>query len=226
MRSVATFSRSAGTAGPSVLGPVPAAILGLAVVVFAPGIPLAGGREASVVRSPQSVVQAVEAIGITVADLDRSVGFFSRVLDFEKVSDREIAGSDYERLEGVFGLRMRRVRMRLGDEAIELTEYLVPKGRQVPVDSRSNDRWFQHIAIIVSDMDQAYRRLRDNGVEHGSSGPQTLPAWNPKAGGIRAFYFKDPDSHPLQILEFPESKGDPKWHPQSGRPLLRIGHNA
>src|SRR2546422_68717 len=200
MRSVATFSRAAGTAGRSLLAPVPAAILGLAVVVFAPGIPLAGGREASVARSPQSVVQAVEAIGITVADLDRSVGFFSRVLDFEKVSDREIAGGDYERLEGVFGLRMRVVRMRLGDEAIDLTEYLVPKGRQVPVDSRSNDRWFQHIAIIVSDMDRAYAQLRQFGVEHASSGPQRLPDWNPSAGGIRAFYFKDPDGHPLEIL--------------------------
>ena len=226
MRSVATFSRAAGTAGRPLLAPVPAAILGLAVVVFAPGIPLAGGREASVARSPQSVVQAVEAIGITVADLDRSVGFFSRVLDFEKVSDREIAGGDYERLEGVFGLRMRVVRMRLGDEAIDLTEYLVPKGRQVPVDSRSNDRWFQHIAIIVSDMDRAYAQLRQFGVEHASSGPQRLPDWNPSAGGIRAFYFKDPDGHPLEILEFPEGKGDAKWHRKSDRLFLGIDHTA
>ena len=34
----------------------------------------------------------------------------------------------------------------------------------MPVDSRSNDRWFQHVAIIVSDMDQAYARLREHKV--------------------------------------------------------------
>ena len=47
--------------------------------------------------------------------------------------------------------------MRLGEESIELTEFLAPRGRPAPVDARSNDRWFQHIAIIVSDMDRAYR---------------------------------------------------------------------
>ena len=51
---------------------------------------------------------------------------------------------------------MRVVRMKLGDEFIELTEYLAPRGRAFPIDSRSNDRWFQHVAIIVSDMDKAY----------------------------------------------------------------------
>ena len=38
-------------------------------------------------------VRGVEAVGFTVADMDRSVDFFSRVLDFEKVSDREVAGA-------------------------------------------------------------------------------------------------------------------------------------
>src|SRR5437879_1963206 len=122
-----------------------------------------------------ALIEGVDAIGITVSDMDRAVDFYSKVLTFEKVSDTEVAGEDYEHLEGVFGLRMRVVRMRLGDEFIELTEYLAPKGRPIPVDSRSNDRWFQHIAIIVSDMDKAYSRLRQNKVEHASSGPQRLP---------------------------------------------------
>src|SRR5581483_7551623 len=104
----------------------------------------------------RSLVGEVCAIGMNVFDMDASIDFYSKVLSFEKVSDVEVTGEDYERLQGVFGLRMRVVRMRLGDEFIELTEYLAPKGRPVPVDSRSNDRWFQHIAIITSDMDKAY----------------------------------------------------------------------
>jgi hypothetical protein len=63
------------------------------------------------------------------------------------------------------------VQMRLGEESIELTEYLAPKGRPVPVDSRSNDHWFQHIAIITSDMDKAYGWLRQNKVEHAIGRP-------------------------------------------------------
>src|SRR5262249_10481450 len=83
--------------------------------------------------------------------------------------------------------------MRLGDERIEVMEFLTPRGRPIPTDSRSQDRWFQHVAIIVSDMDRAYARRQAVGVVHVSPSPQRLPDWNPNAGGIRAFYFKDPD---------------------------------
>ena len=162
----------------------------------------------------------------TVGDMDRSVDFYSRVLTFEKISDREVAGDEVEHLFGVFGARVRLVEMKLGDESIELAQFLAPRGRPIPVDSRSNDLWFQHIAIIVSDMDRAYQILRQNKVEFASSGPQRLPDWNKNAGGIQAFYFKDPDEHPVEILCFPEGKGDPKWHRPGDRVFLGIDHTA
>ncbi len=174
----------------------------------------------------QPLVVAVDSVNMTVSDMDRAVDFYSKVLSFEKVSDVEVTGDAYEHLQGVFGLRMRVVRMKLGDEFLELTEYLAPRGRPIPVDSRSNDRWFQHIAIIVSDMDRAYQLLRQHKVEHASTGPQLLPGWNPNAGGIRAFYFKDPDGHPLEILQFPAGKGDPKWRQAGVRLFLGIDHTA
>ena len=172
------------------------------------------------------LVEGLEAIGITVSDMDRAVDFYSKVLTFEKVRDIETAGENYEHLEGVFGLRMRVVRMKLGDEFIELTEYLAPKGRPIPADSRSNDRWFQHIAIIVSDMDTAYARLRQYKVAHASSGPQRLPDWNKNAAGISAFYFKDPDGHPVEVLQFPPDKGALKWHRPTDKLFLGIDHTA
>src|SRR6201987_1808274 len=173
-----------------------------------------------------ALIEGVDAIGSTVSDMDRAVDFYSNVLTFEKVSDIEVAGENYEHLEGVFGLRMRVVRMKLGDENIELTEYLAPKGRPIPVDSRSDDRWFQHIAIIVSDMDKAYAWLRQNKVEYASSGPQRLPDWNRKAAGTSAFYFKDPDQHPVEVLQFPPDKGLEKWHRPTGKLFLGIDHTA
>ena len=97
--------------------------------------------------------------------MNRAVDFYSKVLTFEKVSDVEVSVDNLE-LEGVFGLRIRVVRLKLGDEFIKLTEYLAPKGRPIPVDSRSNHRWFQHIAFSVNDMDKAYAWLRQDKVEH------------------------------------------------------------
>lgn len=174
----------------------------------------------------QPLVRAVGPIGITVSDMDRSLDFYMRVLHFSKVSDEEFSGEAWEHLKGVFGLRIRVARMQLGEEQIELTEYLTPRGRPVPGDSRSNDRWFQHIAIIVRDMDAAYAWLRQNKVQYASSGPQTLPAWNKNAGGIRAFYFRDPDDHVLEILWFPPDKGLARWHRPGNDVFMGIDHSA
>jgi catechol 2,3-dioxygenase-like lactoylglutathione lyase family enzyme len=171
-------------------------------------------------------VTGVGGIGLTVSSVDRSIAFYSSVLTFRKISDVEVAGPAYDHLEGVFALRMRVVTMRLGDESIVLSQYLAPRGRPIPADSRSNDRWFQHVAIIVSDMDRAYARLREHDVEHASPEPQRLPDWNRAAGGIRAFYFKDPDGHPLEILQFPADKGNPKWHRGGDALFLGIDHTA
>jgi catechol 2,3-dioxygenase-like lactoylglutathione lyase family enzyme len=173
-------------------------------------------------------VDSVIRIGVTVEDMDRTVDFYTTVLDFKKASDIEVAGEAWETLFGVFGLRARIVTLRLGDETIELTEYLTPRGREIPRDSRSNDRWFQHVAIVTTDIDRAYARLRQHNVRHASTGPQTLPAWNPNAGGIRAFYFHDPDGHVLELIQFPPGKGDPRWQSESMRDklLLGIDHTA
>ena len=202
--------------------------IALAVLVLLAALPAARAQlqATSKANSGSPIVTRVDAVGMTVADMDRAVEFFYKVLSFEKLSDVEVTGEAYEHLEGVFGLRMRVVRMRLGDETIALTEYLAPRGRPVPADSRSQDYWFQHIAIVVSDMDRAYQRLRQNKVEHASSGPQLLPEWNKNAGGIRAFYFKDPDGDVLEILQFPPDKGDPKWRRPIDRLFLGIDHTA
>jgi catechol 2,3-dioxygenase-like lactoylglutathione lyase family enzyme len=200
-----------------------AALLAVFAVVLTSMLRVAAPTAAS---TAAPLVDAVEGVGITVSDMDRAVDFYSRVLFFEKVSDVEVTGDEHDRLLGVFGVRMRVVRLKLGDEMIELTEFLTPRGRPIPGDARSNDRSFQHIAIIVNDMDQAYLWLRRHGVQHVSPAPQRLPDWNPAAGGIRAFYFKDPDGHALEVLEFPPDKGDPRWHRPSERVFLGIDHTA
>ena len=190
-----------------------------AALLFLALAQLAGGARA------QSI-ERVDSVAITVSDLDQALAFYTGVLPFELVSRTEVAGEAYEHLFGVFGLRAEIALLRLGTEKIQLIDYLAPEGRPIPVDARSNDEWFEHIAIIVSDMDEAYALLREHKVQHASSGPQTLPDWNPNAGGIKAFYFKDPDGHNLEILAFPPGKGAAKWH-KAHPPLFEgIDHTA
>ena len=191
-----------------------AVLLGVVLVVTLPA------------AEPTVRVTAVDSVGMTVSDMDRALAFYTGVLPFRKEYDVEVAGRPWEQLEGVFGARARVVGLRLGDERLELTDYLAPEGRPMPADSRGNDRWFQHVAIIVRDMPAAYARLVAGAARHASTGPQRLPDWNPGAGGIEAFYFRDPDDHFLEVLHFPPGKGDPKWQRPGSDLFLGIDHTA
>ena len=172
-----------------------------------------------------SAVQELQAVGLTVNNLSNEVRFFTEVLAFDEVSHYESTGQVVNDLLGLQNDHLRIAKLRLGNEYITLTEH-EHKGRPIPADSRSYDHWFQHIAIVVSDMDRAYAHLRKLKVKHVSTAPQTLPEWNPNAGGIKAFYFRDPEDHVLEIIWFPRGKGDPKWQVSTGKLFLGIDHTA
>ena len=112
-------------------------------------------------EDPVLPVAAVESVGFTVENMERAVAFYTGVLPFRKISDVEVSGRAYELLTGVFGARSRIVRLQLGGEHLELTEFLAPKGRAFPADLRANDRAFQHMAIVVRDL---------NDIDGGESG--------------------------------------------------------
>ena len=169
---------------------------------------------------------AVASVGIIVSEMERSLDFYTTVLSCQKISDIQIAGFEFDRLYGLANVRLRVVKLKLGDEIIELIEFLSPKGRPIPTDSRSNDRWFQHIAIVVRDMEQAYQHLQHHWVTQISPNPQTLPEWNPVASGIESFYFKDIDGHNLELIHFPTDKGDPKRQDSTELLFLGIDHTA
>ena len=172
---------------------------------------------------------AVGPIVVVVSDLDRAEMFYTQVLSFRSTATREAHTDSFDRLTGVFGTNVRVAKLELGSESIELIEYRTPRGRPVPPDSKSNDQWFQHIAIVVSEMEAASARLVQFRVQQISTAPQTLPEWNLNAAGIEALYFRDPDGHPLELIYFPPGKGEPRWHQSQGKsdgPFLGIDHTA
>jgi len=175
--------------------------------------------------SALAAVHQVKSIGLTVNDLDREVRFFTQVLSFEEVSCSELKDQASAQLLGLSCVELKVAVLRLGGETITLTEHR-DKGQPIPFDSRSYDHWFQHIAIVVRDMDEAYLHLKQHKLRYVSTVPQTLPEWNKAAAGIKAFYFRDPEDHVLEIIWFPKGKGDPKWQALSHGLFLGIDHTA
>ncbi len=188
---------------------------------------LVTGNRSLIAAAPHVVVQSVAFVGFTVSDMDRSVAFYRDVLTFEPVSDMEVDGPEYDHLYGVFGVRARVVRMQLGEQQIVLSQFLSPPDvRTIPAPSYSNDLWFQHFAIVVRDMDAAWSQLRKHHVRQISPRPQTIPMSNQAAAGIKAIKFRDPDGHNLELLWFPEGKGNPVWKKPGANLFLGIDHTA
>lgn len=179
----------------------------------------------------EPLATAVGEIALTVSDARRSLAFFRDALGCAPVTGGErIVEGAYAHLEGVEGAKLRITRCQIGDERLAFLEFRAdPKARPIPVDQRSNDAGFQHVAIVVRDIDAAYARLRAHHVDPVSvASPEKLPQWNHAAAGIRAYYFHDPDRHTLELIWFPPGKGDPRWQrPRTAAPLfLGIDHTA
>jgi catechol 2,3-dioxygenase-like lactoylglutathione lyase family enzyme len=161
-----------------------------------------------------------------VTDAERSRHFSIKALGFALISDITVDGQDYNDLEGVAGAKIRIITLQLGDELIELMDYLNVEGKPIPRDSQSDDLWFQHMAIVVSDMDRAYAHLQAFPIDPISIEPQTIPPDNEASAGVRAFKFRDPDGHDLELIWFPADKGQEKWHQTTHRLFLGIDHSA
>ena len=169
-----------------------------------------------------TTARRISRISFTASNLDDAEDFYAQ-LGFAPV--RRQAVEEPERvLLGLPRSRAERLVMRIGGQEIEFLSF-DPPGRPYPQGSTATDGWFQHIAIVVADMAEAYERVLIAGATAITIGPpQTLP---PNTGQVTAYKFRDPDGHPLELLAFPPGAGAPIWHElKSESPFLGIDHTA
>lgn len=176
----------------------------------------------------------IASAGFTCGDAEALADWYGSRFGFQLSARHEHHADAYCQLVGLPGARLRRLSLQLGDEQLELTQVLDPgphrPGRPIPADSRSNDLWFQHLCLVVPDLQAVSAaieaQIRCGDLRPISSAPQRLPDWNAAAAGIVAFKFHDPEGHPLELLQFPPDKGDARWHHPGGAAVLGIDHSA
>jgi catechol 2,3-dioxygenase-like lactoylglutathione lyase family enzyme len=167
----------------------------------------------------------IDRVTLIVSDLARAEEDYVRTFGC-RVEQRGDVEPSMIRVLCVRPARGRRSLLRLGRERIELLEFTDMAGRPYPPDSTSTDIWFQHIAIIVTDMRDAYQRVMANRRFRPISrdGPVRLPD---RSGGVTAFKFRDHDGHPLELLAFPAGRGPREWRTADRtRCFLGVDHTA
>jgi catechol 2,3-dioxygenase-like lactoylglutathione lyase family enzyme len=171
-------------------------------------------------------VTRIGRISFTSADADRLATFYRQAFGFEAMETEHHRGTSFARLTGVAGAHARALPLRLGEQTIELLAFTL-RGAPYPADIGCDDPRFQHIAIVVADMETAYSRLCAcaGWTAITRPAPQRLPA---SSGGVTAFKFRDPEGHPLELIAFPPDSVPPRWRqaPHRNGPCLGIDHSA
>lgn len=169
-----------------------------------------------------SGVLRLQRLSRTVRDLGEATSFYRDALGFRVTGQATFSGDAWGELTDVAGVRGTSVTMRLGEQTLELVTF-EPRGDPYPPHGNSADLCFQHVAIVVSDIDAAYSRLCEYSFTPISEGgPQGLP---PGSGSVVAYKFRDPDSHPLELIQFPSGTGNTAWQ-RKDIVFLGIDHSA
>jgi catechol 2,3-dioxygenase-like lactoylglutathione lyase family enzyme len=175
-------------------------------------------------------IQSVEKVTITVSDVDKIKLFYTDAFGAKEIKTTVFKKNEFGALFNIndAATEVKTVLLQIGSEFIELQSF---KGKNIkslpiPEDSKSNDLWFQHIAVVVPNMEKAFDAIHQKMAVFVSTAPQTLPAYLPAAAGISAFYFRDPDGHNLEVINFPKGKGNPKWQADTTITFAGIDHTA
>ena len=140
----------------------------------------------------------------TVSDIERSIEWYTQVLGLELVH-RQRQDNEYTRklvglpdavlevaqfvVPGVPPMR--------STHMLELVEYVIPRGRTADV-LPTNDVGVAHLALMVTDIHERYRRMKAEGVAFRNPPVEITAGAN--EGGY-ACYFHDPDGITLELLQ-------------------------
>jgi catechol 2,3-dioxygenase-like lactoylglutathione lyase family enzyme len=151
------------------------------------------------------MIRAIDHINIVVADLERSVRFYTELLGFRLMKEATLQGEWIDRIVGLKGVqgRVAYVVAPDGEPRIELLHYEAPAGSAVAVNSSANTRGLRHIALRVDDIMAVVAKLQAAQVEFFSE-PVRVPAGVVRhdQGEKTLVYFLDPDGVILELAQY------------------------
>jgi lactoylglutathione lyase len=138
--------------------------------------------------------------GLTVRDLDRSLGFYRDLLGMQVLFEQEKKGGYLAKIVGYEGAHVRMAHLAFpgGGHRVELFQYVEPEPRGDPGEPR--DVGITHVCLAVVDLEALHGRLRAAGVEFYSDPVQVDTGANADGSGV---YLRDPDGITLELFQPP-----------------------
>ncbi len=156
------------------------------------------GRPASQVASPltkvTSGITGIGHVGISVADIGRSIAFYRDLLGMELVGQGPFEGERYEAILGLPGAHGEVATLRAGSIELELFQFVVPTPKAGDPNRPVSAQGITHFCIEVTDIRVIYERLAAAGVRFNCP-PLEF------AGIATATYGRDPDGNVFELME-------------------------
>lgn len=143
---------------------------------------------------------AVHHVGVTVADLERSIAFWGRLLGAAPRDRRRLEGPGLGDLVGYDGARIDSAWFDLpGGGALELLRYLQPD--EAPNDPGTAHPGNVHLCFQVADLDAVHRHAVACGAHPVGRAPVEVER-GPQAG-TKLAYLRDPDGVTIELRQPP-----------------------
>lgn len=151
------------------------------------------------------MIRGIDHLNIVVADMARSLKFYTEVLGFRRTKEARLEGEWIERVVGLRGVKAHAVFIVSpgGEPRIELLKYEMPPGEMIAENSRSNTIGLRHFALRVDDISAMTSKLRAMGITLLGE-PTVVPAGvvQHDAGSKTLVYFLDPDGVIVELAEY------------------------
>jgi catechol 2,3-dioxygenase-like lactoylglutathione lyase family enzyme len=149
----------------------------------------------------------IRSLGVSVTDLERSIAFYRKYVDFDTVVVEpheafsglmgEVSGSDETQVRSCLLANSN------GFHMLELYEVSRPRGRSIPFHVLWGDYGYLEGCYICNDILGLSRALMNEGLEFISQ-PTSMEIHEEGLEGTAWFiYVRDPDGIPVELLEFP-----------------------
>src|SRR5262249_15521724 len=143
----------------------------------------------------------VDHAAVAVSGWAARLRCYRDTLGLRVAGESENYGPEQERLNNVFGARLRITALRApAGPGVEFLEYLTPRdGRPVPADARAHDLAHWHTAPASPDAEAMAQAIRGSACSAQSPGVVTLP--DRTLGFTKGLLIRDPDGHVIAVVQ-------------------------
>lgn len=133
-------------------------------------------------------------VGLTVFSIEDTINFYRKLTSVEIFEEAtHISGDGVGEVIKVKNPDYKSCMVRIGNRAFELIEHLSSKGKHLV--ANHNDICGIHLAFMVSDIDEVFRKVKNLGIEPTTVQPYTAN----ELGGYKAFFFRDLNGVQIEI---------------------------